>query len=121
MEIAGKWAVKQVEINLQSGISILLKLAPGDTVEGYYYLEKGNKVGFQISGNSLMYESKPDVISGNVTSDRFSFTASADQGIAYTLKFIPGKEKDEKKVDTTVFLEIIYPVTGEVFDPMGTK
>lgn len=120
-EIAGKWAVKQVEIDLQSSISILLKLAEGDTVEGYYYLEKGNDINFQIFGKDLIYESRPVAVSGNITSDRFSFTASDAQGIAYTLKFSPAEEKNGKKTAATVFLEIIYPVTGEVFDPMGTK
>src|SRR4030042_2327921 len=115
-EISGKWVVKQLEINLESSISIVLMLAEGGTVEGFFYLEKGNNIDFQITGESLIYESKPtDAKSASVTSDRFSFTASDGQGKAYTLKLTPGISKDEKnKTDTTVFLEIIYPVTGEV-------
>lgn len=121
-EISGKWAVKQLEINLESSISIVLKLAQGDTVDGYFYLEKGSDIDFQISGKSLIYESRPvDLKTGMITSDRFSFTASDAQGIAYTLKLTPANGINTAKGTATVFLEIVYPSTGEVFVPMGTK
>jgi hypothetical protein len=120
-EIAGAWTVRQIEINLESSTSVLLKLTEGDKVEGYFFLEKGIDIDFQILGESLIYRSRPVSGSDNVTSDRFSFTATGDQGIAYTLKFSPVVKKDGKKVIPTVFLELIYPATGEVFDPMGVK
>jgi hypothetical protein len=120
-ELSGKWAVKQLEINLESSISIMLTLAEGDMVEGYYYMEKGNGLTFQISGVSLIYESQPADAKSAVTSDRFSFTASSGQGKAYTLKLTPAKGSTTEKAAATVFLEIVYPATGEVFVPMGTK
>ncbi|MHB8105035.1 MAG: hypothetical protein ACYDG5_05800, partial [Dehalococcoidales bacterium] len=52
------------------------------------------------------------------TSDRFTFTASQTQGIDYKLKLtLTGRGTTE----ATVFLEIIYPVTGSVLVPIGTK
>ena len=121
-EITSKWTVKQLQIDLNSEISIMLKLAVGDKVEGYYYLEEGSNLSFQISGTSLIYESVPaDGKSETITSDRFSFTASQAQGIAYTLTFTPVENPDEEHIDTTVFLEIIYPASGSLYIPIGTK
>jgi len=119
-EIASTWSMKQVEINLQTETHIVLKLASGDKVDGYYYVEKGDSVGFVISGNSKIYESAADAKSPGTASDRFSFTASTDQGIAYTLALTPtGSGKNG--TGATVFLEIIYPATGEILVPFGTK
>jgi len=125
-EVAGQWAVNQMEINLDSNISILLKLAPGDKVDGYFYLEKGDGVNFQVSGKSLIYESKPGTATSSILSDRFSFTASDAQGIAYSLKFTPvekvsGTTTAAKGATPVVFLEIIYPKSGDIFEPIGTK
>jgi len=117
------WAVKQLEIELDAAISIMLTLSAGDKVEGFFYLEKGNGLTFQITGESLIYESQPaDEDTEFVTSDRFSFTASNSQGKAYTLKLTAaGAGKTAAKTAAPVFLEIVYPVTGEIFVPMGTK
>jgi len=121
-QVAKVWTVRQVEINLESTTSILLKLTTGDSVDGYFYLEKGNDIDFQISGESQIYKSTSATAgSANITSDRFSFKASDDQGIAYTLKFSPVKTTDAKKVNPVIFLELIYPATGEIFTPMDTK
>ncbi len=121
-EISGQWTVTQVRINLVSGVPILLTLNPGDTVEGYFYLEKGTDIGFKVSGKSLIYQAvSPAGTSGNITSGRFSFTASEVQGIAYTLTFTPSATVTGKKVTPVIFLELIYPKTGELFNPMGTK
>jgi hypothetical protein len=121
-EISGKWAVKQVRINLESRIPILLTLAPGDTVDGYFFLEKGTDIDFEISGKSMIYQSISQTAgSSNITSDRFSFKATDAQGIAYSLTFKPVVNKDSKSITPVVFLELIYPSTGEIFNPMGTK
>jgi hypothetical protein len=120
--IASAWAMKQLEINLESELSIVLKLAAGDKVDGYYYLEKGDNIGFKITGNSLIYESEAqDAKAQSITSDRFSFTASQDQGIAYTLTLSAVGNTDKNTVVPTVFLEIIYPASASVYVPIGTK
>jgi hypothetical protein len=120
-EIAPSWKMKQLEINLESSTSILLTLAEGAEVSGYYYLTRGNNIDFSIAGKSLIYQTLPSVASGNVTSDRFSFKASSAQGIAYILKLVPDEKGEGKKITPSVFMEIIYPASGEIFVPMETK
>jgi hypothetical protein len=119
--ISNQYAVKQLRINLNSRIPILLKLTPGDKVDGYFYLENGNTIDFQISGKTLIYQSTVQTAgSANITSDRFSFTASDAQGLAYTLTFTP-LPAGEKPVTPVIFMELIYTRTGEIFYPMGTE
>ena len=66
-----------------------------------------------------MYESKaPGTGENSVTSDRFSFTASQAQGLAYTLKLEPA---GSDSTSATVLIELIYPATGEIFIPIGTN
>ena len=121
-ELANQWTVIQVRINLDAEFPVLLKLTPGDKVDGYFYLEKGTDIDFDITGESSIYkETSPTGASGNVTSGRFSFTASQEQGIAYTLTFTPAAKGEGKKVTPVIFLELIYPKTGQLFNPMGTK
>ena len=121
-KIGSEWAMKQLEITEGIEVSILLKIADGDKVDGYFYVEKGNGVGFRITGNSLIYESadqdtkNPSV----VTSDRFSFVASQEQGIAYTLTLSNTADSINEKSNTTIFLEIIYPASGSIFIPIET-
>jgi outer membrane lipoprotein SlyB len=110
-KIGTQWQMKQVEINFKAETFMTLDLAAGDKVDGYFYIESGDSIGFSISGISPIYSS-----SNGSTSDRFSFTASQAQGIDYKLKFTTGNEKE-----ATVFLEIIYPATGKVLVPFGTK
>jgi hypothetical protein len=111
--LADTWQMKQIELNFKSDMSITIELAAGDKVDGYYYVTTTDGVDFSISGISQIYTSEKEA-----TSDRFSFTASQAQGVDYKLKFIAtGSEKE----DTTIFLEIIYPKTGEVLVPIGTK
>jgi hypothetical protein len=113
--------MKQLEIDLENEIPLTLILKDGDRVDGYFYLEKGDNVGFNVSGNSLIYASKPsDTETARITSDRFSFTASQAQGIAYILTFKPGNLDGGQK-GATVFLEIVYPATGSLSIPVGTK
>ncbi|OGO17987.1 MAG: hypothetical protein A2Z15_00495 [Chloroflexi bacterium RBG_16_50_11] len=88
-------------------------------MDGYFYCVSGANVTFSISGNSLIYQSvTPE---DGVASDRFSFTASQGQGIAYTLKLTPVNGNSAAKGEANVFLELIYPSTGEIFVPFGTK
>lgn len=117
-EIAKVWKMRQMEIDLKTDVSIVLTLKDGDRVDGYFYLVKGDSVGFKISGTSPIYVSQPpDSTTTSITSDRFSFIANQGQGTAYTLTFSPGG----KNTEMTVFLEVIYPITGSLFVPFGTK
>lgn len=112
--------VKHLEIDLATSFSIVLVLKDGDNVEGFFYLLKGDNVSVTISGISPIYTFKTtDTETPRITSDKYSFTASQAQGIAYTITLStnPGAKNSE----TTVFLEIIYPVTGSLNVPIGTK
>jgi hypothetical protein len=121
-EIASQWTMKQLEINLETEIPILLTLNSGDKAEGYFYVVKGNGVKFKISGNSLIYESKPATAKvKEITSDKFSFTAGQAQGSGYTLLLSSDNETEKQKADTVVFLELLYPKGGSIFVPFGTK
>jgi hypothetical protein len=120
-EIAAKWNVKHLEINTKAEITLTLKLADGDKVDGYFYLEKGSNVGFQVAGSSKVYESQPvGTKSDTITSDRFSFTASQAQGVAYFLTFNPDSNAQTTN-EVTIFMELIYPATGSLSVPIGTK
>ncbi|OGO32235.1 MAG: hypothetical protein A2Z29_00400 [Chloroflexi bacterium RBG_16_56_11] len=120
--VGSLWEMKQVEISLEREFTLDIKLADGGKLDGYFYVEKGTDVDFQISGNSVIYQSAPpDEKTDTITSDRFSFTANQAQGLAYYLTFkaapVPGGEETRQ----TIFMEIIYPVAGSVFVPIGTK
>ncbi len=121
-QINKAWSMKQMEIELENEIPLTLILKDGDKVDGYFYVEKGDNIGFNVSGNSLIYTSKPpDTETKSITSDRFSFTASQTQGIAYILTFNTSANVSGKQVKATVFMEIIYPSTGSLSIPYGTK
>ncbi|MGD1120169.1 MAG: hypothetical protein ABR886_11910 [Dehalococcoidales bacterium] len=119
--IASAWTMRQLEINSSSEISLVLMLANGDKVDGFYYLEKGTDTAFQVSGTSLIYESKATGKSDAITSDRFSFSATQAQGLAYSLTLNAGMDAGKDKTQNTIFLEIIYPSTASLNVPIGTK
>ncbi|MFC2003706.1 hypothetical protein ACFLV4_07200 [Chloroflexota bacterium] len=114
------WQMNQMKVKLGADeeVSIVLKLANGDKVDSYFYLEKGEHVDFEITGATLIYEPKARKIddSAGITSDRFSFIAEQTQGNTYTLTFRNPADDEQAKV--TVILEVIYPVKGSLFVPI---
>ncbi len=115
VELADKWQMNQMRLEVKSDdeLQLLLKLAPGDQADGYFYLEKGKSANFSISGSSLLYTSQSPQPYGQITSDRFTFTASQAQGTTYTLAF-----QNSTDSPITLFLELIYPTTGSVYAPV---
>lgn len=121
-ELGEDWRMDQLLVNVEADNEslILLRLDYGDEVDGYFYLEKGNDIKFQITGNSLIYDADTgDEDSSKVDSGRFSFRASQEQGNTYTLTFHNPSESGQTKV--TIFLEVIYPVDGSLFVPIEKK
>jgi len=116
-----EWQMYQLEVTLSSGgkMPIKLDLKNGDKVDGYYYVESGDEdISFQITANSKIYESQLAGLPAETpVSDRFSFTATQAQGISYTLEF-QNLSDTAAKTKSTIFLEIIYPGSSQVFTPM---
>ncbi len=117
VEVGTQWNVNQVRVNIDGNdeLLLLLKLASGDKVDGYFYLEKGEHIDFNITGNTLLYTAKAQEESDQIDSDRFAFIASQSQGTTYTLTF---RNKDKSQV--TAFLELIYPSEASMFVPVVT-
>jgi len=113
VELGSSWQMKQISFRVGAAqeVAILLKLADGDKVDGFFYLEKGDTADFRITGKSQLFRSNE--------ANRFSFTASQAQGDTYTLLFRNTAEEDESKKSITVFLEVIYPLKGEIYVPVA--
>ena len=123
VELGSEWEMKQMsfKVGADDEVLILIKLSTGDKADGYFYLEKGEDIGFSITGKSLLYASAIPVGTGSkgITSDRFSFAATQSEGDTYTLAFRnPADDDDGLRATVSVFLEIIYPVTGSVYVPV---
>jgi len=115
VELAARWQMNQMNlvIKAKDELLLLLKLAPEEKADGYFYLEKGKNLNFDITGNTLIYASQPQDASTKITSARFSFTASQAQGTTYTLAF-----RNNTDSQVTAFLELIFPVTGSIYVPV---
>ena len=114
VELGSAWQMKQMrfDVGAEDEVAILLKLSDGDKVDGYFYLEKGKNIDFHATGKTLLHQS--------VAPDRFSFTASQAQGDTYTLSF-RNPATDGAQKGLTVFLEVIYPVSGLIYAPVEGK
>lgn len=116
-----KWQMYQLRVQVVPGsdFAVLLKLAEGDKVDGYFLVEKGNNAEFQIVGNSSIYKSEAK--DATAPSDRFTFTATQAQGNTYILTIRNKADKSSKEPSTITFLEVIYPVSGVIFIPLEAK
>jgi len=116
-DIGEEWRMDQMLVNVgpEAEALVLLRLDYDDKVDGYFYLEKGSNIEFQITGNSLVYEASDDNDS-SLTSDRFTFRANQEQGNTYTLTFYNPETGSQNKA--AVFLEVIYPTGGSLFMPI---
>ena len=113
VELGSEWQMKQIDFKVGAGqeVAILLKLAEGGEVDGFFYLKKGDTVDFRITGKTQIFRSN--------AADRFSFTASQSQGDTYNLIFRNTTDEDESQKSITVSLEVIYPLKGEIYVPVG--
>ena len=112
-----------IEVKADDEFLLLLQLPNEGQVDGYFYVEKGENVGFEILGTSLIYrsegEGKPGL--GRVTSDRFSFAADEKEGNTYTLAFNNAPPNTDVGTQVTLFLELIYPELGSMYVPLVVK
>ena len=117
VELGSEWEMKQMSFKVDAGdeVLILLKPSDGDKVDGYFYLEKGDNIDFQITGKTSLYRSAAQ---DELISDRFSFEANQAQGDTYTLTFRNPAGDDDQQKTVSVFLEVIYPVGGSLYVPV---
>ena len=113
VELGSEWQMKQIDFKVEAGqeVAILLKLAEGSEVDGFFYLKKGETVDFRIAGKTQIFRSSE--------ADRFSFTASQSQGDTYNLLFRNTADEEETQKSITVSLEVIYPLKGEIYVPVA--
>ena len=122
-ELSNNWQMYQIKIDLAAGeeLDILLRLTSGDKVDGYFFLQSGETVAFEIAGSSVFYQSATTDQKGNIKSDRFSFIASQAQGTTYTLTFKNEEGKDSKSAKVSAFCEVILPSSGSIYIPIEPK
>ncbi|MBI2860415.1 MAG: hypothetical protein HYX91_02765 [Chloroflexi bacterium] len=121
-ELGTKWQMKQVRLKISPGqkLEVLLRLSEKDEVDGYFFVEKGSGIDFAIAGRTQVYRSPAGAKENAGTgSDRFSFTATREQGDTYTLTL--DNPAGEGTTAVPVFLEVIYPVTGSLYVPVIDK
>ena len=114
----------QLEVTLSPGgeLPIILEMADGETADGYFYVEKGDdNIAFNIRANDDIYDSDfEDLPADTPVSDRFSFTATSDEGISYVMTLSNISESDDD-AKSTIFFEIIYEGTSPIFTPLKTE
>jgi hypothetical protein len=114
----------QLEVTLPAGTSIpiILNIEEGDSVGGYFYLVRGDEsLAFKITGKSTFYRSDfTDLSADTPVSDRFSFTASEEQGVTYTME-LSNTDDSDKNTKSVVFLEVIYAGDSPIFTPLGSE
>ena len=119
--ISPNWIVKDIEIKLGAGeeLPILLKLAVGNQISGEFYLEEGDNVGFNIAANTVFYI--PSISTDGMTSDRFSFIATTEQGTTYVMTFTNPETNSKSDSNIKISLHLTYPDTASLFIPVGTE
>jgi hypothetical protein len=119
--LGNTWQMYQIRVVLESGSDFdidLLGLMGTDKVDGYFYPEKGIGATVTImSGATVIYKADSSSVAlGGTLSDRFSFPADQPSGTAYVLQFHNGG------TDTVnIFVELIYPKTGQIRGPIDLK
>jgi|GEM_PF-6917557 len=56
-----------------------------------------------------------------MTSDRFSFIATAEQGKTYVMTFTNPKTNSKSDSNIKISLHLTYPDTASLFIPVGTE
>jgi len=119
--LGNTWQMYQIRVSLESGSDFdidLLGLSGTDKVDGYFYPEKGIGASLSIlSGPNVIYKADSSTVAlGGTLSDRFSFPADQPSGTAYVLQFHNGGTET-----VNIFLELIYPKTGQIRGPIDLK
>jgi len=119
--LGNTWQMYQIRVSLESGSDFdidLLGLSGADKVDGYFYPEKGIGASMTImSGSTVIYKADSSTVAlGGTLSDRFSFPANQPSGTAYMLQFHNGGTET-----VNIFLELIYPKTGQLRGPIDLK
>jgi hypothetical protein len=122
VRLGSDWKMNQLRITVSADAetAVLLRLPDGGKVDGYFYLEKGSAVNFTVTGESLIYQSRPraEGKSPSSASDRFSFVIDEATGTTCTMTF-KNVAGDAKSGEMVVFVEVIYPASGFAFIPLG--
>jgi hypothetical protein len=117
--LGSNWQMYQFRLKMEPSGAFdidLLDLAPGDKVDGYFYVETGSGAALQIlAGSTVIYQVEPvNTLPDSTLSDRFTFSVQQPLGTAYVLKF--ANSGTEKNIE--VFLELIYPVNAKIRGPL---
>ncbi len=110
-DLGEDWQMAQMRVSVPANDenSVLLRVKQGDQVDGYYYLEKGEDIRFDLLGDATIFQSAS-------ASDRFTFIVPETVVTTYTLTFSNPTERDE-----TVFLEVIFPIEADLFFPISAN